>query len=141
MSLRKAVGSTSGNLNTITTSQIQAGATVFMGESWRKVASLSANVSLTPATSTITLGTKWQVSNDNVNWFDVANGTQNAAAVVFGTGTTTIVQKIVPAPDTVYGYPYARIAIVVGVTTGAVGDLYAISYNYRQLTGAEGASA
>ncbi len=27
------------------------------------------------------------------------------------------------------------------VTTGAVGDLYAISYNYRQLTGAEGASA
>jgi hypothetical protein len=141
MSLRNAVAASSGNLNGITTSQIQGGTAVFMGQAWRKVSGLSALVSLTAATSTITLGTKWQVSVDNSTWLDVANGTQNAAAVVFATGTAAIVTKVVPAPDVVYGYPYARIAIVVGVTTGATGDLYSISYSYRQLTGAEGASA
>ncbi len=139
MSIRNAVSASSGNLNGIST--VKNGSTVFLGQSWRKVAGLSALVSLTAATSTITLGTKWQVSNDNVTFYDVTNGTQNAAAVVFATGTAAIVTKVVEAPPSVYGYAYARIVVVVGVTTGAVGDLYSISYNYRQLSGAEGASA
>lgn len=141
MALRNAVGATSGNLNTLVAGTSTPGSSVFLGQSWRKVAGLSATVSVTAATSTITLATKWQVSTDNVNFTDVVNGTQNAATVVLATGTAAIVTRVIPAPDVVYGFPYARIAVVNGVVTGAAGDLYAISYNYRQLSGAEGASA
>lgn len=141
MSLRNAVSATSGNLNTLVAGSVQAGNAVFMGQAWRKVLGLSALVSVTAATSTLTLAAKWQVSVDNSTWLDVANGSQNAAAVVLATGTASIVTKVIPAPDTVYGYPFARIAIVTGVATAGASDLFAISYSYRQLTGAEGASA
>jgi len=141
MALRNAVAATSGNLNTLIAGSVQAGTAIFMGQSWRKVLGLSALVSVTAATSTLTLAAKWQVSVDNSTWLDVANGTQNAASVVLATGTAAIVTKVIPAPDVVYGYPYARVAVVTGVTTAAAGDLYAMSYSYRQLTGAEGASA
>lgn len=141
MSLRNAVSATAGNLNTLVAGSVQAGTAIFLGRAWRKVAGLSALVSVTAATSTLTLAAKWQVSVDNSTWLDVANGTQNAASVVLATGTTTIVTKVLPAPDVVYGYPFARVAIVTGVATAGASDLYAMSYSYRQLTGAEGASA
>lgn len=141
MSLRQAVGASSGNINGNVAGTVVGGTSVFMGQAWRKVMGLSALVSVTAATSTLTFSAKWQVSNDNSTWLDIANGSQNAAAVVLATGTTTIVTKVIPAPDSVYGYAFARVAISNGVATGGSSDLYAMSYNYRQLTGAEGASA
>lgn len=141
MSLRNAVGATSGNYNTLVAGTVTGGSAVFLGQSWRKVAGLSALVSVTAATSTLTFAAKWQVSVDGSTWLDIANGSQNAAAVVLATGTAAIVTKVIPAPDSVYGYPYARVAVVNAVATGAAGDLYAMSYSYRQLSGAEGASA
>lgn len=141
MALRNAVSATSGNLNTLVAGSVQAGTAIFLGQSWRKVAGLSALVSVTAATATLTLAAKWQVSVDGSTWLDIANGSQNAAAVVLATGTAGIVTKIVPAPDSIYGYPFARVAIVTGVATAGASDLYAMSYSYRQLTGAEGASA
>lgn len=141
MSLRQAVASSNGNFNAQPAGTVIAGSSIFLGQSWRKVSGLSSLVTLTAATATLTMATKWQASNDGVTWYDIANGSQNAAAVAVTTGTSAAVVKVIPAPDSVYGYAFARLAVVSGVATGAAGDLYVVSYNYRQLTGAEGASA
>jgi len=137
MTVRYNVAATSGNLNGITSGNIQAGTAIFMGNIVPKVKSLSSLVSVTAATSTITLAAKWQVSNDNSTWVDLAHEPQNPAAVVLATGTTTIVTKVIPAPEAVYGWQWARIAVVVGVTTGASADLFAIGYSYRQVIGGD----
>lgn len=131
----------SGNINTNVAGTVVGGNAIFLGNSYKKVAALSALVAVTAATATLTFSAKWQVSNDGSTWVDLANGTQNAAAVVLTTGTAAIVTKVIPAPDAIYGWQFARIAISNGVATGAAGDLYALGYCYRQLTGAEGASA
>lgn len=137
--IRNNVNTASGNLNTLTSGSVVGGPAVFMGNGFKKIANLSATLGLTAATATLTMAAKWQVSNDNSTWIDVANEPQNPAAVVITTGTATIVTKAMPAPDAIYGWQYARIAIVTGGTTGAAGDLYTIGYNYRQLSGAEAA--
>ena len=137
--IRNQVAAASGNLNGLTAGSVVGGNAVFMGNVWKKVANLSALLKLTAATNTLTMAAKWQVSNDNSTWYDVANEPQNPAAVVITTGTAAEVDKVMPAPDAIYGWQYARIAIVTGVATGASGDLYTIAYNYRQLSGAEAA--
>jgi hypothetical protein len=107
-----------------------------MGNIAPKVKNLSCKAVLLAETNTITLTTKWQVSNDNSTWVDCANGSQNAAGVIVGTGTSgsdTAVTRVYPAPESVYGWQWARMVVVVGVTTGAVGDTYTLSYAYRQV--------
>ncbi len=136
MTVRNGVSSTTGTFDTIGSGVAVAGSAIFMGNIAPKVKNLSCKAVLLAETNTITLSTKWQVSNDNSTWVDVANGSQNAAAVVVGTGTAgadTAVTRVYPAPDAVYGWQWARMAVVVGVTTGAVGDTYTLSYNFRQL--------
>lgn len=140
MPIRGFVSPTSGNLNTLVSGSVVTGAAIFLGRTNRKVVSLSARVQLTAATSTLTIATKWQVSVDGTNFVDITNGPQNAASVVVTTGTAAIVTKIIPPPDAIYGYPYARLALVTGVTTGAAGDLYVIDYAYRQLTASDNAA-
>lgn len=136
MGQRYNVSGVSGNANTLASGSVIAGNAIFLGVNFQKVASLSALVSFTAATSTLTATGKWQVSNDNSTWVDAA-GSGNAANVTFATGTAAIVTKSIDAPIGVYGWKYARFAFVTGVTTGAAGDLYSIAYSYRQLTGAE----
>lgn len=134
MTVRNNVSSSSGNLDTLVSGSVQAGNAIFMGNIAPKLKSLSAKVAVTAATSTITLAAKWQVSNDNSTWVDVAHEPQNPAAVVLATGTAAIVTKVIPAPEAVYGWMWARVAIVTGVTTAGATDLFAIGYNYRQVT-------
>ncbi len=140
MTIRNAVSAASGTFNTVGAGSDVTGAAVFMGNIQPKVKSLSAKVAAKAETDTITLSAIWQVSNDNSTWVDCATSPQNAVPVVIGTGTSgsdATVTKVYPAPELVYGWQWARIALRVGVTTGAAGDTYALSYAYRQIVGGD----
>lgn len=143
MSLRTSVHSSTGTLNGVVAGSTTGMSTVFLGQSYKKVAHLSALVVVDVETNTMTLSAKWQVSNDASTWYDVANGSQNAAAVVLGTGTggdDASITKVIPvSSDSIYGWKFARLALVNGVADGNTADTYTVSYSYRQLTGAEAA--
>ena len=97
--------------------------------------SLSAKAVLDCETSTLTVYVDWQVSLDNTTFVDCAHGSQNAAGVIVATGTAgadASVTKVYPAPSAVYAFPYARIAIRNGVTTGAAVDTYSVTYHYMK---------
>ena len=137
MALRYNVSGVSGNANTLVAGSVIAGNAIFCGSNYQKVSNLSALVSVTAATSTITFTGQWQVSNDNSTWVRSAYA-NNAAYVTIATGTAAIVTTAFDADDSVYGWRYVRFVLITGVATGAAGDLYSIAYGYRQLTGAEG---
>lgn len=140
MAIRSNVSASNGNLNTLVSGTVVPGTAVFIGRAYNKIRALSARVQLTAATATLTMATKWQVSVDNSTFVDVANGTQNAASVVVTTGTSAIKTLVIPAPELVYSYPFARLSVVTGVATGATGDLWVIDYTYRQLTASDNAA-
>lgn len=132
MALRYNFLPKTGNINTIVAGSTVAGNTLILGDQPRTLGkTLSALVSFTAATATLTATVKWQVSNDGTTFVDLANGPQNAASVIFATGTAAIVTKAIPAPSEIWGWRMARIAIVTGVATGAAGDLYSLGYCYR----------
>lgn len=134
MALRTNTAALSGNLNGVV-----AGTTVFansgsiqVGDGARqKVKALSAQVTATAATATLTIAVKWQVSADKVTWIDASNGPQNAASVPFTTGTSAARTGVFSAPDAVYSSNFARAVLVTGVVAGAAGDTYTIGYSYR----------
>lgn len=112
------------------------GRTLFMGVLDQKVAHLSALATVDAETNTITLSGKWQGSNDGSTWLDLAYAPQNPAVVALATGTAgsdAAVTRVVPAPESAYGYKFARFSIGVGVVTGTTNDTYSIAYSYRQL--------
>lgn len=124
-----------GTANGVTAGSALNGNSLFIGGDTVKISHLSALVDCDIETNTITFTPKWQVSNDATTWYDLANGPQNAAGVAIGTGTAGAdaqVQKVIPAPDCIYGYRFARLALVVGVATGATADTYSIGYSYNQ---------
>lgn len=135
MPLRYNGSATSGTLNTLVAGSVVGGTSLDTGDNARqKLRNLSALVTVLAETNTITIAAKWQVSNDGVTWVDVANGPQNAASVALATGTAgadVAVSRAIGAPETVYGWRKARIALVTGVATGATADTYALSYCYR----------
>ena len=135
MPLRTGVHSSSGNANGLATASVVAGNSVNLGDNNRqKVQELSALVTALAETSTFTWSVKLQCSNDASTWYDLANGSQNAAAVALATGTggaDTAVTKVFTFPASVYGWKYARVALVTGGTTGATADTYSFSYTYR----------
>jgi hypothetical protein len=111
------------------------GNALFMGGRDQKVEALSALVTCDAETNTITLAARWQGSDDKSTWHTLALAPQNPAAVVLATGTAgsdADVTKVVPAPDSVYSYRFARCSLVVGAVTGTNDDTYSIAYNYRQ---------
>jgi hypothetical protein len=135
MTMRYNAHSSSGDFNGSAAGTVKSGSAVDIGDNARlKVKGLSALVSADCETSTMTLAASWQVSNDGSTWVDVANGPQNAASVVFATGTAgadPVVNKAFPAPDAVYGWRKARLVLTNGVTTGGAADVWTISYCYR----------
>lgn len=140
MARRYNVSSSTGTFNGVTAGSVTANSAVFIGQSWQKVKALSALVTADCETDTMTLTPVWQVSEDGSTWVDVAALPNNAANVVWLTGTAgadAAATKVFPAPDLVYAWKYARFGLLVGVTTGAAGDTYTMSYTYRQLTTAE----
>jgi hypothetical protein len=135
MSLRSAVYSTSGNADTLVAGSTIAGTSVNLGDNARqKVKELSALVTVDAETTSLTFAAKLQVSNDNSTWYDISNGSQNAAAVVLATGTAgadASVSKVFTFPAGTYGWRYARLALVTAGATGAAVDTYSISYYLR----------
>jgi hypothetical protein len=132
--------STAITFNGIAAGSAVAGPTVFVGSDYAKVASLQALLSLTPNTSGITFAPVWQGSNDATTWVNIS-GSNGAAAVAISTGTLTATSYAVDAPTQFQAWRYIRITILVGVHTGGAADVGNVGYNYRQLTGAEGAYA
>lgn len=124
-------GSTAGNLDGATAGTVTPAATVLM----QKVTpgTLSAVYVVDAETEDITVAAQWQGSDDGSTWVDIAHAPQNPAAVVLATGTggaDAAVTRAVPAPSAVYGFRYARAAVVNGAKTGAAVDTYDISYRY-----------
>ncbi len=91
---------------------------------------LSANVSCGLTTSTTTVITRWQVSQDNVTWVDLKPMNDAAIVGVPAAGTGTIVTTTWVQSCPALAHPYARLAILVGVATAGAGDNVTISYNY-----------
>ena len=95
--------------------------------------SLSAMVETNLTTATITATTKWQVSNDGTQWLDLLgkNCAANVTKAAAGSGGLTTTQYAQAFDGVNPGFPYLRIAVLVGVVTGGAGDSVTCSYNYR----------
>jgi hypothetical protein len=96
--------------------------------------SLVALVETNLTTSTITATSKWQYSPDGTNWLDVLglNAAANVTKAAAGSGSLVTTQYfhafsgINPAAQAV------RIAVLVGVATGAAGDNVTCSYFFTK---------
>jgi len=100
--------------------------------------SVSCLFTLLADTNTLTLTGKFQVSDDNSTWYDLAGDAQNPANVAVATGTAgadTAVTRVLPLPPSALGWKWIRAAIVNGVATGASIDTYAFSWHYRRVSG------
>lgn len=135
MPLRFDAHKVSGNADTLAAGSTIAGSTVVMGDNARqKIRNLSAVVTCDIETASLTFTGVWQVSNNGSTWFNVSNGSQNAAGVVLGTGTggaDPTITRAYEAPSAVYGYKLARFTFLTAGATGAATDTYEIGYCYR----------
>lgn len=123
---------TTGNLDTFVAGTTTGGPSLLMH--MVEKGTLSARCVLDIETSSITVATKWQISNDGTTWEDVVP-VNNAANVIHGTGTggaDAAVTRNVDAPGAVYGARYARIALVNAGATGAAVDTYDLSYSFAR---------
>jgi hypothetical protein len=99
-----------------------------------KTGSLSALVKLLAETDTITLQAFWEVSNDGVTFVPIVP-LNNAANVVWCTGTAgadVAVTKVLPAPESLYGWRYARVSVMNLVANGLIADTYGIGYCFEK---------
>lgn len=118
--------------NPLTTTGIAgAAATVVTGNSISMASitpgTLSALVTLTVETNTVTLIPSWQVSNDGSTWVTVqgSNGTTRT-----GTASPVVTSEVLALKDSIV-WRYARVAVTVGVTTAVnTKEFYAVSYTY-----------
>lgn len=121
---------TTGTLDTLVAGTQTSGGTVNMSQvQW---GSLCARIIVDVETNTLTLYGDWQVSDDASTWSDVAP-MNNAANVVIGTGTggaDASITKVLEAPQCVYSFRYARLALRNGVVTGNAADTYSVVYHY-----------
>lgn len=92
--------------------------------------SLGALVTVLAETNTLTIEAQWQVSDDASTWYDIVEP-QNPANVVLATGTAgadSAVTRVVPAPQAVHDWKYARCTVINRVTTGGASDTYSITH-------------
>lgn len=131
--LKKASQSTTVALSGVTAGSVAGGPVLALAANDAECDSLVANVSVGLTTSTATVTTKWQVSNDNSTWLDLKGLNSPAAVTVAAAGTGSLVTTAYAhaCPINV-SYPYVRLAVQMGVATGAAGDNVVISYNYRK---------
>jgi hypothetical protein len=128
-----------GNFTGATTGAQVNGSTLHIGESQRDIVDLAAHIVATITMTSATVGVQWQGSNDASTWFDVAANPENPAKVAFATGVASGTTKGFGAPQGVYGYKFARCAVVFGSTTaGTTNDAVSIGYVYRQVAAGDG---
>lgn len=96
--------------------------------------SLVANVSAGITTNTITVQTRWEVSQDGVTFIPLfgMNGAANVGIAPAGTGGLITTAYAQAASGINPSHQFVRLACVVGVVTGGAGDNITISYNYRR---------
>ncbi len=129
------VSTTTQNFTGQTTTARIYGTSVFIGESSRVIEGLAAHIVATCTMTNATFKPVWQGSNDNTTFYDLANGPQAAASVAFLTGATAATKTIgIEAPQSAYGYKYARPGIeFTSTTAGTTNDAAIIGLVYRQL--------
>lgn len=140
MTVRYNQFASSGTANGVASGSQVNGTSVPLGRIASRLRDMSALVTCLAETSTLTFAAKWQVSNDNSTWIDCAHAPQNPAAVVLATGTAgadTAITRMIPAPAGATGWAWARLALVVGGTTGASADTFSVGYCYRQVVGGD----
>lgn len=105
-------------------------ANTFMNVEWD---SLAAIVETDLTTSTITLKSMWQVSNDGTNWIQFFGNdcTALSAVAAAGTGALVTTQYVHAWPGVNPSFPYVRLAVQNGVVTGGAGDNVTVAYNWR----------
>jgi len=124
LAAQPAAGSTTGG-NALDCSTVEPG-------------SLSCLFVVDAETNTLTLTGKFQVSNDNSTWYDLAGDAQNPANVVLATGTAgadAAVSRVLPVPPAALSWRYIRAAVVNGVIQGESVDTYAFTWQYRPFIG------
>lgn len=134
--LTRSASGGSGNLNTVTSGTTVGGTTV-MPTQWA-AGSVSCLFNVLAETNTLTITGKFQVSHDNSTWYDLAGDAQNPANVTMATGTAgadTATTRVLPVPPSATAWEYLRAAVVVGGTTGAAADTYAMTFQYEPLGG------
>ncbi len=96
--------------------------------------SLYALVETDLTTNTITVASKWQLSLDGTNWIDIVQDglLRSKLIAAAGTGSLITTQYVHPLGGINPGADYLRLAVVVGVVTGAAGDNVTVSYGWRK---------
>lgn len=92
---------------------------------------LSAQVTITADTATMTVTPVWQGSDDNSTFFDL-HQPNNAAFVIQATGTVAANARIISAPPGALAVRFLRLVYRVGVATGGAADVGNIGYNYQK---------
>lgn len=119
-----------GSLNGVSNASV-TGNKVFMGTSFLKIEHLSAYLTVTAATSSLVVKPYWQVSNDDSTYKTVQNDPNCIVQLPIATGAENVTE-VLPAPEAVKGYKYARCMLAVSGVTGLTADLFSIGYSYRQ---------
>jgi len=88
---------------------------------------LSAYLAVAIVTSSFTITPKWMVSQDNSTYLAIEDQNNTAVTAISATETT-----VLEAPKASAGWPYTRLTLVAGGTTGTTGDTYEVSYTYRK---------
>lgn len=128
-----------GNFTGATSGAQVNGSTLHIGELQRDIVDLAAHVIATVTMTNATVSVQWQGSNDASTFVNVAHDPANTASVAFATGVASGTTKAFEAPNGVYGYKYARAAVVFGSTTaGTTNDAVSIGYTYRQVSPGDG---
>jgi hypothetical protein len=128
-----------GNFTGATSGAQVNGATLHIGENQRDIVDLAAHVIATITMTSATVSVIWQGSNDATTFVTVAHSPENPAAVAMATGVASGTTKAYSPPPGVYGYKYARAAVVFGsATAGTTNDAVSIGYVYRQVAAGDG---
>jgi hypothetical protein len=91
---------------------------------------LVANCTITIVTGSVVCTMKWQGSNDNSTWVDLADSFNPANVTVTATNT-----RAVNAPDAAWAFEYIRFVMTLSGAATAGGDLTAANYQYRAFRG------
>ncbi len=132
-----ATAPTTGTFNGVAPGSRVNGATLKLGQlQFPKLESLSAKVAVLAETDTFAVSAVWQGSTDGASFVDLANTPWNTAAVPLATGTAgadSLTTIVIGAPESAYGYQYARMSLQASGTTGATQDTWSVNYQYVEL--------
>ncbi len=132
----RTISGGSGNIDTIVTGTTTGGSA--LATNGIELGTLSCLFTVEAETTSLTFTAKFQVSDDDSTWYDLAGDAQNPANVTLATGTggdDAVITRVLPVPTPVAGWKYVRAAVVSAGATGAATDTYAFSFRMRYTNG------